>query len=98
MATNGILAAAPTVAETLTRRRRRRRWLIAGGAIAVLAVAGAGWRYVKTGPPVHYATAPVTRGDITRAVTASGSVNPQTTVQVGTYVSGSIQADRKSVV
>jgi HlyD family secretion protein len=33
----------------------------------------------------------VDRGDITAAVTATGTVNPVTTVQVGTYVSGPIR-------
>jgi HlyD family secretion protein len=82
----------PSVGETLTRRRRRRRVYLVAGAAVMLVVGAIGWRYVKTGPAVHYITAPVTRGDIARTVTASGSVNPQTTVQVGTYVSGSIQA------
>jgi HlyD family secretion protein len=41
---------------------------------------------------VHYTTAAVTRGDVIRGVTASGTVNPQTTVQVGTYVSGAIES------
>ena len=33
----------------------------------------------------------MTRGTVARGVTASGSVNPVITVQVGTYVSGAIQ-------
>jgi len=41
---------------------------------------------------VHYVTAPVTRGPIVRSVIATGTVNPVTTVQVGSYVSGPIQA------
>lgn len=40
----------------------------------------------------HYLTAPVTRGPIARSVIATGTVNPVTVVQVGTYVSGPIQA------
>src|SRR5438874_1238748 len=39
-----------------------------------------------------YVTAPVDRGPIAARVTATGTVNPVTTVQVGTYVSGPIQA------
>ena len=38
----------------------------------------------------QYVTAPVSRGPIVRSVTATGTVNPVTTVQVGTYVSGPI--------
>jgi len=40
----------------------------------------------------RYVTAKVTRGPIVRAVIATGTVNPVTTVQVGSYVSGPIQA------
>jgi HlyD family secretion protein len=40
---------------------------------------------------VSYVTAAVSRGDIARSITASGTVNPVTTVQVGSYVSGVIQ-------
>jgi HlyD family secretion protein len=38
-----------------------------------------------------YRTEPVTRGDIQAAVTATGTVNAVTTVQVGTQVSGTIR-------
>jgi HlyD family secretion protein len=34
----------------------------------------------------------VSRGDVVTAITASGTVNPVTTIQVGTYVSGTIQS------
>jgi HlyD family secretion protein len=37
-------------------------------------------------------TEPIERGSIASIVTATGTVNPVTTVQVGTYVSGPIQA------
>src|SRR3982750_3239372 len=38
-----------------------------------------------------YQTATVTRGAITQAVTATGTLNPVTNVQVGSQVSGNIQ-------
>lgn len=66
-------------------------------ALAVLAVVAAGaalgaWWYLRGGrPPVAYLTAPVERGPISQIVTATGTVNPVTTVQVGTYVSGPIK-------
>jgi HlyD family secretion protein len=40
----------------------------------------------------RYVTAEITRGPIVRSVIATGTVNPVTTVQVGSYVSGPIQA------
>ena len=43
-------------------------------------------------PPVRYKSAPVQRGSIVSAVTATGSINPVTTVQVGSQVSGMIES------
>ncbi len=40
---------------------------------------------------ITYRTEPVKRGDVQQTVTATGTVNPVTTVQVGTQVSGTIQ-------
>src|SRR6202171_323180 len=44
-----------------------------------------------SGSSVSYQTAPVTRGPITQAVTATGTLNPVVNVQVGSQVSGNIQ-------
>jgi HlyD family secretion protein len=66
------------------------RWLAGvAGAIAAIFIAGAIWWFGTTSP-IQYATAPATRGDVVTSITASGTVNPVTTVQVGTYVSGTI--------
>jgi HlyD family secretion protein len=61
--------------------------IAAGAVVAALALY---WWMHRT-PAPHYLTANVTRGDVMRTVTASGTVNPMTTVQVGTYVSGVLQ-------
>jgi HlyD family secretion protein len=80
------------VPSSAGRTRRHRALLV----IAVLALVGAGgvegWRLLHAAPVVRYTTVRVTRGAVTRSITASGSVNPETTIQVGTYVSGVIQA------
>ena len=70
----------------------RRYWLI-GGLVALLVVAAVAvtWWILGARGTVHYMTVPVTRGTITRTVTATGSVNPELTIIVGTYVSGVIQ-------
>lgn len=58
----------------------------------VLAGAGAlGWHF-HGGTPPSYETLPARRGTIAPYVVASGTVNPVTTIQVGTYVSGVIQS------
>ena len=71
------------------RRRMRRVIVIAAAAVVVALIAGYWWMH-RT-PPPHYVMGTVTRGDVLRTVTASGTVNPMTTVQVGTYVSGVLQ-------
>jgi HlyD family secretion protein len=72
--------------------RSRRLWLIAGGvSLAVLVGVGLAWWLSNSGGTVHYTTAAVTRGAVTRAVTATGTVNPVLSIIVGTYVSGVIQ-------
>jgi len=61
-------------------------------AIAVLPVAALlfYYFYIDHTPALRLITAPVTVGDVVRGVTATGTVNPVTTVQVGSYDSGPI--------
>jgi HlyD family secretion protein len=60
-------------------------------ALVVIAGIGAAWWFFNTNGRMQYATAPVTRGPVTRTVTATGTVNPVLTIIVGSYVSGVIQ-------
>jgi HlyD family secretion protein len=61
--------------------------------VAVLAVAGAAaFALLRDGKEaVKYKTEAVARGDVLQTVTATGTVNPVTTVLVGTQVSGTIK-------
>jgi HlyD family secretion protein len=57
----------------------------------VLGLVAAAWYWwTSGGEPVHYKTATVDRGPITSVVTATGTVNPVVSVQVGSQVSGKI--------
>src|SRR5947208_5256712 len=47
-------------------------------------------RQCRNGGAANYQTATVTRGTITHAVTATGTLNPVVNVQVGSQVSGNI--------
>jgi HlyD family secretion protein len=69
------------------------RKVIAAAVVALLAIVALTvvWRLRHATRAVQYETAAVTRGSVARTVTASGTVNPVTVVQVGTYVSGVIQ-------
>ena len=48
-------------------------------------------RVVRGVRRLNYQTAAVTRGAITQAVTATGTLNPVVNVQVGSQISGNIQ-------
>ncbi len=88
----GALPAGAAAERSAHARRRRFRWWTAAALIVAAAAAAVMWRRsVATAPAPQYVTAPVTVGSISRTITASGSVNPVTTIQVGTYVSGAIQ-------
>src|SRR5438445_13810121 len=47
-------------------------------------------RQCRNGGAANYQTATITRGPITQAVTATGTLNPVVNVQVGSQVSGNI--------
>ncbi|MDQ2858980.1 MAG: efflux RND transporter periplasmic adaptor subunit [Candidatus Eremiobacteraeota bacterium] len=80
--------------ETLTRptRRSTRAWiaiLTASIAIAIVAALIA-IVHTRTAAAVSYQTVPVVRQDLVQSVTATGTVNPQNTIAVGTQESGTI--------
>ena len=66
-----------------------RRFVALGAAVALVLVALAFTRCGKSGGS-EFQTATVTRGAITQAVTATGTLNPVVNVQVGSQVSGNI--------
>ena len=72
-------------------------------AVSIAVVAGAGfWLFgsSKAQHKVTYETAVVTRGEISESITATGTIEPVTEVEVGTQVSGiidKIYADYNSV-
>jgi HlyD family secretion protein len=91
VAQQGIRARAAAV--RLASRVKQFNWkqialLVAAGVVVI--GAGIYW-FAFRAAPTSYVTATVTRGDVVTTISASGSVNPVVTVQVGTYVSGTIQ-------
>ena len=81
---------APHANQKRTRARSPRLWIAAG--LALLAVAGGAWFWWRGSTPeaAGFLTESADRGLIEVVVTATGTVNPVTTVTVGTYVSGPI--------
>jgi HlyD family secretion protein len=70
-------------------KQHKKRYIIA--IVCLLVLIGA-WRYqASRSADPKYTTAVVRRGDITAAVSATGTINPLTTVPVGSYVSGTVQ-------
>ena len=94
--TSHAAAAPDDVAALLgTQRRPRRRWvlrltllLVVLAAAAVLALPR--WRRGGPGAGPKYRTAEVTRGDLRVTITATGTLQATTTVEVGAEVSGRI--------
>jgi HlyD family secretion protein len=70
---------------------RWRKWIIVLVGAAV--VFGGGFWYFagKDDAAPQYQSATVTRGDLTQAVTATGTLNPVTNITVGSQISGIIQ-------
>ena len=86
-----VLVPTPPKAEPPHPRSRKVWWI--AGLLSLVLIAGVGiaWWLSSASGTVRYTTAPVTRGAVTRMVTATGTVNPVLTIIVGTYVSGVIQ-------
>ncbi|MGH7899730.1 MAG: efflux RND transporter periplasmic adaptor subunit, partial [Candidatus Binatia bacterium] len=64
-------------------------------ALGILLLGASGYAYFRNhgrDGVEEFLTESVTRGPIASTVTATGTINPVKTVQVGTYVSGPIQA------
>jgi HlyD family secretion protein len=70
---------------------RKAIWILSVLAVAV-AIGGYVFFSGERKSPVRYKSAPIQRGSIISAVTATGSINPMTTVQVGSQVSGMIES------
>ena len=69
---------------------RIKRWLVFAAIVATGSVFG--WSYLRGAAPPQYQTAPVIRGDVDATVAATGTCNAVVTVQVGSQVSGNIEA------
>ena len=79
-----------------------RRFLLISAVLLVgFAIGGYVFFNGERKPPIRYRTAAIERGSVVSLVTATGSVNPVVSVQVGTQVSGmikSLHADFNSIV
>lgn len=74
------------------RPRRRRGWLWAG-VLALAGVLGGAWWYAGQADQtagIRYVTDPVTRGSLTVTVTATGTVEPTTQIEVSSELSGTL--------
>jgi HlyD family secretion protein len=70
---------------------RKQRWLAALVAVGLsAAIVASSLVIARSTASATYQTVPVVRQDLSQTITASGTVNPQNTVNVGTQVSGTI--------
>jgi HlyD family secretion protein len=77
-----------------TGRPHGRRWRYVIAALAVAAIAASAWFYAARSaqdPGQDYVTAPVSRGDLTVTVTATGTVEPTNLVEISSELSGTVR-------
>ncbi|SRR5581483_2424552 len=70
---------------------KKRKFVFLMGAVAAGAALSA-WAILRGQSGIQYRTAPVQKGSVAYAVSASGNLNAVVTVQVGSQVSGNIMA------
>jgi len=71
--------------------RRRPRWLLAAAAfVLIVAIVLSFVVFRARAGAVTYTSVPVQTGSLAQTVTATGTLNPQNTISVGTQVSGTI--------
>lgn len=84
-------APVPSAPRQPAKKRKLKKWLLAGAALIAIVATGASL-YFWNRPKTEYVTAPIDRGDIESTVTTTGNLNAVITVQVGSQVSGNIEA------
>lgn len=87
-------ALAQVLGPTTGRSRLSRGWhgLLALGVVLALAAVGYAWLSRGTSAAPQYRTAQVTRGNLVVSVTATGNLQPTNQVDVGSELSGTMEA------
>ncbi len=84
----------PATSLASPKPARRRLWLLIIGGALVFAIGGVGamvWQRTHSASSVRYVTSAASVGTVARIVSTTGTVNPELTIIVGSYVSGVIQ-------
>lgn len=81
------------VVEFIMKNNRMNIVLVIAAAAALAVATGTWWlsRSTEVVPTPDYTSVEIKRGDITATVSATGTLNPMKTVQVGSQVSGAVQ-------
>ncbi len=83
---------APPNSAGAAKSRHLRPWIIAIVlALAIIGTAWVVWQRLHSGSSVRYVTSAASTGAVTRMVSTTGTVNPELTIIVGSYVSGAIK-------
>lgn len=72
------------------KRYWHRSYTVILAVVAIVALLAGSWAVFRPRTTSAVLTQPVTQGTLTQSVTATGTVNPQDTVNVGTQVSGTL--------
>lgn len=82
----------PTLGGIRQALTRHKGWTVLTAVLLAAAVVASTLIATRSSANAAYVTQPAVQQDLTQAVTASGTVTPQDTVNVGTQVSGTISA------
>lgn len=78
--------------DHVPKRSRKKKWALLGGAALLLAMIAFVWLMKDNGNVVQYKTEQAKRGDLTVTVTATGTLEPTNQVDVGSELSGIVEA------
>jgi HlyD family secretion protein len=84
----------PTTSTLLTKFKtyyHEHKKLVIYCALGFVILVPTGYEFMCRSPDTKYLTSPVKRGSITAVVQATGTINPLTTIPVGSFVSGTVQ-------
>ena len=73
------------------KSRLIRPWSIAVVLLAAAIGVAFGWQWLHRRSPVGYVTSAANSGPVTKVISTTGTVNPELTIIVGSYVSGVIK-------
>jgi HlyD family secretion protein len=78
--------------QSSSRRKGLRRWLLVAFLVAAVVTTVVIWKRMENSNSVQYKTQEVQRADLTVSITATGTLKPTNSVDVGSELSGTVKS------